>query len=280
MNTKYYLHILFLGCVFFTFSCKFNQKKSTSIFDAVMADSLTYELFKVDTTDASCTAVLENCPNIKIEYPIFNTKNNSLNAFLNNEISKLILSSSDTSKYDSVNEIISIYFKDSKENRNLTIDDYSNAWRFYHEINVHAKIGNYITLEDFTEMYEGGAHPNSYIIYNVYDITNKKKININDVLNIEDTALLRIGEHYFRKDNAINDTSTLADAMYFIFGDGEDFEDSPNYGRFHFNNNFAFSKDGIEFLYNSYEIAPYAAGAPSIVIPYSMIKPFLKITIW
>jgi hypothetical protein len=68
--------------------------------------------------------------------------------------------------------------------------------------------------------------------------------------------------------------------MYFIFGDGDNFEDSPNYGKFHFNNNFAFTKDGIEFLYNAYEIAPYAVGASGFTIPYEKIIPYLKIKIW
>jgi len=280
MNIKYRLHILFLGCVFFTFSCKFNEKKSTNNFDAAMADSLSYDLFSIDTTDASCTTKSKNCPNIKIEYPIFNTKDSSLNVYLNNEVLKSILYISDTSSYASIQDIITSYFKENKDDRASKKDEFYYAWQISNEIKVHAKIGNYITLEKYNEIYEGGAHPNSSIFYDVYDITNRKKLNLEDVLNIQDTALLRIGEHYFRKDNSISDSSTLADAMYFIFGDGEDFEDSKNYGKFHFNNNFAFTKDGIEFLYNTYEIAPYAVGATSIVIPYSKIKPFLKITIW
>jgi hypothetical protein len=280
MVKKYTLHILFLGCVFFTFSCKFNEKKSTNNFDAAMADTLSYDLFSIDTTDASCTAISKNCPNIKIEYPIFNTKDSSLNIYLNNEVLKSMLYISDTSSYAFIQDIITSYFKENKDDRSGKKDEFYYAWQISNEIKVHAKIGNYITLEKYNEIYEGGAHPNSSIFYDVYDITNRKKLNIEDVLNIQDTALLRIGEHYFRKDNNISDTSTLADAIYFIFGDGEDFEDSKNYGKFHFNNNFAFSKDGIEFLYNTYEIAPYAVGAPTIVIPYSKIKPFLKITIW
>ena len=100
------------------------------------------------------------------------------------------------------------------------------------------------------------------------------------MLNVEDTALLRIGEQYYRKNQAIDDTIALADAGYFVFGDGEDFEDSPRYGKFHFTTNFALTKDGIEFVYNTYEIGPYAVGASSFTIPYNEVVQYLKLKIW
>ena len=39
-----------------------------------------------------------------------------------------------------------------------------------------------------------------------------------------------------------------------------------------------FVKKGISFVYNQYEITPYAAGLPSFVVPYDKIKPFLNAT--
>ena len=39
-----------------------------------------------------------------------------------------------------------------------------------------------------------------------------------------------------------------------------------------------FVKEGISFVYNQYEIAPYAAGLPSFVVPYDKIKPYLNAT--
>lgn len=37
-----------------------------------------------------------------------------------------------------------------------------------------------------------------------------------------------------------------------------------------------FDKDGITFIYQQYEIAPYAAGMPQVTIPFSKIKPLLN----
>jgi len=36
-----------------------------------------------------------------------------------------------------------------------------------------------------------------------------------------------------------------------------------------------FREDGVEFVYQQYEIAPYAAGLPACVISYDLIEPFL-----
>lgn len=36
-----------------------------------------------------------------------------------------------------------------------------------------------------------------------------------------------------------------------------------------------FMPKGVNFDYQQYEIAPYAAGMPSCVLPYSVVKPML-----
>ena len=41
------------------------------------------------------------------------------------------------------------------------------------------------------------------------------------------------------------------------------------------NDNFYFDKENLYFLYNQYEIAPYAAGPVLIKIPFKEIKPLL-----
>lgn len=38
------------------------------------------------------------------------------------------------------------------------------------------------------------------------------------------------------------------------------------------------TEDGVAFIYQSYEIAPYAAGHPTFVVPYDKMKPYLTVT--
>ena len=258
-----------------------STSEKTSDFDATSKDTLSYDFVSIDTTDAACLSKFNNCPNAKMSYPVFNTPDTALNDFLNAEVMKSVLFDTDTSAYASVSEIIKTYFNENASLRKQgDADDESEAWHIETAVSVYNKTGKYISLEIYQEIYEGGAHPNSSVEYQIYDLLAKKQLNAAELLNLKDTALLKIGEKYFRINNSIADTTSLADAGYFIFGDGDDFEDGPDYGKFHFNTNFALSEDGVEFQYNSYEIGPYAVGAPSITIPYDVIQPFLKLKIW
>ena len=80
MKNKHLLHILFLGCVFFTISCKFNKNNANNNFNAVK-DTLSYTFFSIDTLNADCKKVFKHCPTVKISYPVFNAANKSLNDF-------------------------------------------------------------------------------------------------------------------------------------------------------------------------------------------------------
>ncbi len=277
MSRTFFLSILFFVSIVISTSCK-QQPSSVSeeAYDFISVDSLPYDLFSIDTTDVACKNK-QNCANAKLSYPVFITPDSSLNVFLNREVIKSVLYDLDSSAYTSVNNYLKNFFN---ENDEYGSDDESTGWKNDRTVSVYAKIGKHITLENYNESYKGGVHPNSSEIYSVYDLAAMKQLKASELLNLNDTTLLRIGEFYFRKDNIVADTSSLADANYFIFGDAVDFEDGPNYGRFHFNNNFALTKDGVKFQYNSYEIGPYAVGPSSVTIPYNDIQQFLKLKIW
>jgi len=40
--------------------------------------------------------------------------------------------------------------------------------------------------------------------------------------------------------------------------------------------NIFFEKEGLRFIYNSYEIASYAQGSQTFILTYETLKPFLK----
>ncbi|MEN9447321.1 MAG: hypothetical protein RJA25_611 [Bacteroidota bacterium] len=282
MKTKFIFSVFFASSFLFI-SCKQKTTNYSSSIDITGKDTLLYDVYLLDTTNTACTQQYKNCPSVKVSYPIFHSPDSSLNTYLNEEVMKSILyfDVDDSVNYTSVIDIAKRFFEENlKMKKEGNYDDASSGWTKENSVYVYDKLGKYLTLEVLHELYAGGAHPNSYIEYKVYDLVNRKQAQASEILNLNDTSLLRIGEHLFRKQNEIADSSTLADAGYFIFGDGDNFEDGPNYGKFHFNNNMAITKDGIQFLYNAYEMAPYAAGRPSITLPYDMLQPYLKVKIW
>lgn len=281
MNNKYFKHILFLGCVFFIFSCKRQTLNNENSFDVSYNDTLEYNLVTMDTTDAFCISKYKNCPNTKLSYIVFISKDTELNAYLNTEVTNMLLYNTDTTVFPSIAAYIDNYFADNRTMKSEgNDDDEMSAWENEKTITPLQRVGNYITIESNQYSYQGGAHPNSYTIFKTYDITQKRLLKLDELLNINDKALLKIGENYFRKENDIADSTSLEDSGFFIFGEGNDFEESEAYGKFQFNDNFALTKNGIQFYYNSYEIGSYAVGAPSFTIPYTDLQPFLKLKIW
>jgi len=113
--------------------------------------------------------------------------------------------------------------------------------------------------------YTGGAHGNAYLGYYLIDNSTGKLLKLEDFIS-DVPAFTIIAEQYFRSDNGLAPEDDLTE-MGFWFTDGI----------FTCNNNFIFRDGKMQFLYNQYEIAPYAAGQITIEIPIEEIQNLLKI---
>jgi hypothetical protein len=69
----------------------------------------------------------------------------------------------------------------------------------------------------------------------------------------------------FRKTENLADTTNLEKAGYFL----------SNH-KFFIPANYAFTREGVFFYYNPYEIAAYARGAITFTIPYSELEGIVK----
>jgi hypothetical protein len=93
-------------------------------------------------------------------------------------------------------------------------------------------------------------------------------INLRSIIFLKEgyeEKLTQLGEKAFRKERALTDTASLQ-KNYFEFPAN----------KFTLNQNYGFTKEGIVFYYNSYEIAAYAAGPTEVIIPYEEIKGWLR----
>ncbi|MCF0054480.1 DUF3298 and DUF4163 domain-containing protein [Dyadobacter sp. CY356] len=112
--------------------------------------------------------------------------------------------------------------------------------------------------------YTGGAHPNTFRTYYVFNITTGKELKSTTFLS-DSVALLKKVEKSFRKLENIADTTNLENAGYFLMNH-----------KFFLPANYAFTREGIFFYYNPYEIAAYARGAITFTIPYSELEGIVK----
>ncbi len=136
-------------------------------------------------------------------------------------------------------------------------------------LNLKARIirqdSSLLTLEISGSSFSGNAHPIHQTFFTNWNTKAQKQLSLTDIL-VDGylPKLTKIADTIFRKNENLKDTSSLA-RDYFFKGN-----------TFSLNQNFLITPLGIRFLYNEYEIKPYAAGITDLFIPYSQIKSLLK----
>ncbi len=78
-------------------------------------------------------------------------------------------------------------------------------------------------------------------------------------------SITAIGEKIFREERGLSKDTGLGELGFWF-----------DNGQFSLTDNFAILPQGILFHYNSYEIASYAMGETTILLPYESIKKFVK----
>ncbi len=113
--------------------------------------------------------------------------------------------------------------------------------------------------------YMGGAHGNSSRLLFNFNLANARLLSENDLFTENyTTPLTQLIKEQIVEDNA--EIESVADLSDFHF-----FEDKikPN-------NNFYITAEGIVYVYNPYDIAPYSTGQTIVLLTFDKLKPILK----
>ncbi len=110
--------------------------------------------------------------------------------------------------------------------------------------------------------YLGGAHPNSYQTYLNFNRKTGELIQLEDI-TLDQEAVLNVAEQQFRTTYNLSPEDPLTKAGLF-----ENELVLPK--------NFAITNKGLIFLYNPYEIGPYAAGYYEFTIPWESLAGLVK----
>jgi hypothetical protein len=144
-------------------------------------------------------------------------------------------------------------------------EDNIQTWFLDIDVQVINQDASLLALKFSQADYMGGAHPNSSFSYLNYDRHTRAVLNLDSLLKPNTYAKLEaIAEHIFRKNEGLKPDQSLADTYFF------------DKDVFRLNSNFTLTKEGIEFLYNPYEIKPYVAGTTKLLIPYNSIMDLVK----
>ena len=116
-----------------------------------------------------------------------------------------------------------------------------------------------------SEVYEGGAHPYSIISAVNFDAASGKEIGLHDIFAEGCDSLLT--ERLTTRLAQQHDVASLQELKEIGFLTLNDM---------YVTNNFVMGEDSIYFIYNEYEIAPYALGSSCIGFNYNELKDILK----
>lgn len=217
-----------------------------------------FEIFNINEQIGDCE--IENCFTINIIFPsIVDYPNGAVQDKINQGIG------ADWEKQQKfVKEEIDFFKEESEMYEDI---DYTINWYEYYEEKIVLNSDYILSFERYSDSYTGGAHGSHIYDLINFDLHNGDTIFLDDIFidNYED-ALNDIADVIFRKDNEIGPKESLTEIGYWGFDDDE----------FYVNKNFVLTRDGIRFVFNEYEIAPYAAGIIELFIPYHKIKHLIK----
>lgn len=137
-----------------------------------------------------------------------------------------------------------------------------SSWELERTMKVVFHNDELVTLL-FTEYgYTGGAHPFSGQRYSVLNLQDGAPVVLADMFSPGyETPLNVTGEKIFRMERALGEADSLEE-QGFAFTNNV----------FLLNENFGVLQEGLDFIFNSYEIAPYAMGPTQFTIPYEDIQ--------
>ena len=121
-----------------------------------------------------------------------------------------------------------------------------------------------LCLEYLRYAYTGGAHGMTNISYDIIHLDQGKLLTYSDVfIEDADSSLSILLTKQLRKDYSIPEEVSLKEAGFFVD------QVKPN-------RNIYVDGNGVGFLFNSYEIAPYSQGATNIYLEFKQIKDLVK----
>ncbi|TSD66707.1 DUF3298 and DUF4163 domain-containing protein [Inquilinus sp. KBS0705] len=252
------IRLLFLAVLLTGLSaCEWGSPTKKAPHD-IFTDTLVYTYQVVHERATDCGNKPDStCSIVKIKYPLFKTER-ALNDTIKNRLLNLFTvdNKPDTGYNSMAKHFLKSYIDFKKQNPESVM---------YYTLDSYAKVieqdSGLVAVEYGGYTFQGGAHGASFTGYINWGVNSKKNVVLDDILKPGTyNEFVKTAERIFRKDEKLKDTSSLARDYFF--------KDN----KFTLNDNYSITPLGITFMYNQYEIKPYAAGQTKLFIPYQQIK--------
>lgn len=254
----------FIACLFSIFLLAACNQQRTK--EATAVDNTTDTIAYTMTYSQRVFSNTKDSASVSMTYPAFKGDSPFEKLLSNNVTKQLSMSDSIVISPEAyMDSFLKLYTDFIGQNKDYTIGWYEDV-----DISVLTNTANHFCIAHSRSSFTGGAHGNAFLGYTNFDRKSNRIIRLEDVIE-ESTLdkLTTIAEPLFRAEQEIADSVSLENAGYFVF-------DEAAMGKFKLNRNFILLKDGIQFFYNDYEIAPHAVGTSSVFIPYAKMEGILK----
>ncbi len=234
----------------------------------VKIDSLAFEVDTFHCVEKETKCPNDDCGNVDLYYERIKTCLKPVHDSVNRYVDTLVLDmmdmmGGDEYKYDLKKRAFAFF----ETKRGFEAEDMESggAWDYQMSLSITRSVNEIICVSSGSGGYTGGAHPNYESFTANFFVSTGKRVRMDDIFKDMD-AVNKIGLIYFKKDNQL-------EADIDCMEQGWDFNDK----NFTLNENFDISTESITWQFNSYEIGPYAAGAPSVTIPIKEIEKYMKV---
>ena len=203
----------------------------------------------------------------KCEYPFFehSVAGDTINAAILKAMVSRTPSPEEKPVAATLEEAAAIFIKECDD---LMTSQKEHAWPWQSETTGEVLLDrpDLVTVSLFTYAFTGGAHGMSVTQHMVFDTATGKQLGLAEFFAPGFEALLdKLIERRFRQMRGLSESDPLTGEK------GGLFENVIRH-----NENFAVTGSGIRFLYNQYDIAPYAAGPITIDLSFDELKEILK----
>lgn len=265
---KYAAFIYSLVLISF-FACNGGEKNRTANEECIIENGIEitplelHETFKLDDNGADSPTLT-----IDISLSVIKTKEKEATDNINQAIAYTLFESDSSDLKVACNNFITNCKEEYMEMKSDYINSRSDAPWFNNYYNMSSEVEdgykgvlNYVI---FHEIYTGGAHPNSYYTALNFDPSTGREVMLQEIFKenyetrLTQELVVELANHF-----KVEPVTEVVVRGYLI-------------NDFYISNNFILGKEKITFIYNRYDIAPYAAGEIMLDINYNRLKDVLK----
>ena len=246
-----------------------SRPESATIQTAAQPDTLAYELCTYEARSQHCVRPDSLCALASFKYPVFpGDAFQALSDSLRADVIRVAAAEGDPDlRARTLEEAAKNFTSDYDRFVESQGDSlpFGQTWSLEVKAEVLRQSPKWVSVAHHGYVFSGGAHPNHATRYANYDRATGHRLTLAELFQPDfEKTLTGIAERHFREQEGLKPGTPLADGYFF------------EEGKFRLNDNFTLTNTGLKFLYNPYEIKPYAAGETEVQIPFTELQGILK----